>query len=375
MPSKQHILFSHTSSRTVIRRLTAIVLCLAATVSIERAWALSELFELYTPPQAAGMGMALAADATGYLANYYNPAGLAKTPRQRTELNLVDVEGNFGTSGVAALIDAKSFGRNNLFGAMASHPNSYTYFSFSSVPSISVRNFSLSILSNYRYAAQSDGSNIDIDSVADLGPVVGFSSNFFGNILKVGVSEKALIRNQLKGNYPLSAFPNEDATNSLASEGFGFSTTIGMLLTLPNKWLPAFGLVWKDALNTHFTAAHIFNSKATGAPADIAQSVDMAFSVHPFLAKKFWGTFAVQVRHLEANDIPLTKRISFGIQLESEKSMYYWFGLNALMDPCFGVALRLPGGNLELSTYAEDVGAGSVRQADRRVMFRYTIGF
>jgi len=372
MKSIQYIPIFFSARRFVFLRL----ICLAcAFVTAERAWALNELFELYTPPQAAGMGMALAADATGYLANYYNPAGLAKTPRKQTELNLVDVEGNLGTGAFGTLVDGKSFGRNNLFSSVAKTPNNYNYFSFSSVPSITIRNFSFSILSNYRYAAQSDGTNIDIDSVADLAPTVGVATNLFGNVLKLGISEKFLIRNQLKGDYALSAFPNQTATNSLATEGYGFSTNLGLLMTLPNKWLPTLGLAWKDALNTHFTAAHIFNQYATGAPDTIAQSLDAAFSLHPFLAKKFWGTFAVEIRHIEANDIPLTKRLSFGVQLESEKSLYWWFGLNALLDPCFGVALRLPGGNLELSTYAEDIGPGSVRQADRRVMFRYTIGF
>ncbi len=375
MKSTPHSPTFNPQSRLVFWRLFTPIGLILLSLMTPKAWALNELFELYTPPQAAGMGMALAADATGYLANYYNPAGLAKTPQKTVEVNVVDIEGNLGVAGLGPVLDAKSFMRNNLFTAMGQHPNTYTYFSFSSVPSISVRDFSFSILSNYRYAGQSDGTNIDIDSVSDLGPVVGYAHNFFGNVLKLGISEKAIIRNELKGVYALSSFTGDAATNSLASEGYGFSTDIGALVTLPNKWLPTFGFVWKDAFNTYFNQAHIFNSSATGAPDMIPQSFDFATSIHPFLARRFWSTIVAEVRHIEANDLPITKRISVALQLETEKSLYFWVGVNALIDPCFGVALRLPGGNLELATYAEDVGPGSVRQADRRFLFRYTIGF
>jgi hypothetical protein len=39
------------------------------------------------------------------------------------------------------------------------------------------------------------------------------------------------------------------------------------------------------------------------------------------------------------------------------------------------MALRVKGGNLELGTYAEDIGYGTAVQSDRRIFFRYTIGF
>jgi hypothetical protein len=342
---------------------------------LESALALDENFDLYLPPQVAAMGKAMTADATGYLSNYYNPAGLAKATRRKVELTLLDLEGNLGFAGMGRVLSAKSFGINHLFTPLAQSPNTYTFFSFAAVPSISFRNFSFSVLGAYRYAGLSDGTNIDIDAIYDVAPTIAFASNFFGNRLKLGVSGKAIVRNQLKGSYAISTFDTAGAVDSLSREGLGLGGDLGAMLTFPVKYLPTFAVVWKDALNTNFSSFHVFNSAATGVPDSITQSVNAAMSFHPWLGKKLMGTFAFEIKHVQDFEMPLTKKLHFGFQIEDEKSFFLWGGLNQSLLPTFGVALRLPGGNLELATYAEDTAAGEARSSDRRFMFRYTVGW
>lgn len=336
--------------------------------------ALNELFEFYTPVQAASMGNAMTADATGYLSNYYNPAGLAKTSRRKWEVTAIDFEGNYGLGGISRALSGMSFGASRLFAPMAAAPNAYTFFSMSSVPSIAMRNFCLSLFSNYRYAALDDGANLDINSVFDLGPTMAVAYSFYRGVLKLGVTGKLILRNQLSGNY---AHGTIDSSNyeSLSKEGLGIGADIGAMLVIPYKAFPTIGLVVKDVLGTKFTPTHLLNSAASGeAPESLPQTVNVAASVHPRLGKRFVGTFAAEIKHVTRNDLPLLKRLHFGIQLEDEKSFYMWLGMNQMKFTA-GVALRLPGGNLELGTYGMDIGAGTEFEEDRRLMFRYTVGW
>jgi len=321
------------------------------------------------------MGNAISADASGYLSNYYNPAGLAKASKRKLELVGLDVEGTVSPESLGRALSAESLGIYRLNPKMQENPGKYTYFNFSSVPAISGRGWGVSLLANYRYAAESDGTNLDIDSVVDFGPSVGVATNLFSNAIKIGIAGKALLRSQLKGNFAHADIATEEATASRGTEGIAAGADMGILLTMPYRWIPTFGVVWKDLLNTRFiSASHFFNSRAQGLPEAIPQTVNAAFSIHPVLGKRFKGTFAFEVKHLERNDIPFRKKVHFGIQLEDEKSLYVWFGLNQFY-PTAGLALRLPGGNLEVGYFGQEIGEGDELRMDPRFAFRYTIGF
>lgn len=343
---------------------------------VQKARALGEYFELYRAPQAVLMGDALTADVSGYASNYYNPAGLSNFTKRTKEVTLLDLEGSLGFAAIQKCGEAMTFGTYRLFGKMKQSPGSYNYFNFSSVPGFAIRGFSFSLLGVYEYAAESDGTNIDIQSRQDVGATVGFSRALAGNLLKVGVVGKAIIRNQIQGVYAHSLIESLDDSTipTLYKEGLGFGADIGMTLTIPNKTLPTLGLVWKDILGTHFSSGNIINKKASGAPNAIEQTFNAAFSIHPYFTRRFKGTIAVEWKHIEETSMAWKKHLKLGLQLEDDRSLYFWFGLNQLY-PTLGLGLRVKGGNLEAGTYAEDVGTGSESKADRRFVFRYTIGF
>lgn len=344
---------------------------------IQSALALDEQFELYRAPQATAMGDAFTADVSGYASNYYNPAGLASATKRTKELTIVDFEGTLGFNAMQnGSNDGITYGIYRLFGVMKKNPARYSYFNFSSVPAVSIRGFSFSLLGAYEYAAMSDGTNLDIQAREDVGATVGFAKYFAGNVIKLGAVGKGIVRNQLKGVYSHAALSslNEDGMAGLFKEGVGFGADLGMIITIPSRWLPTIGLAWKDIFGTHFSAAHVLNHKAVGAPDSIGQSINSAVSIHPYFSRTFKGTVALEWKHIENSSMQWRKHLHFGVQLEDERSLYFWFGLNQLY-PTGGVGLRVKGGNLEAGSYAEDVGVGEANVADRRLMFRYTIGF
>lgn len=338
-------------------------------------WALNEKFESYTPPQAHAMGYALTADAYGVLANFYNPAGLAKGSIRKWEVTLADVVIVEGLSALGSMIATRSISTLQITKALQNSPGVYNFYQIGGVPSISRRNFGFSPLLSYRYAAQSDGTNVDMDTVIDIAPTLGVASNFLGNRLKVGITGKAILRNQIQGNYAHSQIQSEEALGALSREGIGLGFDVGALYTFANRFLPTIGVVWRDVLGTQFySATNILKPHASGLPNSIAQSINIAGSLRPRIGKKLVSTWAVEYKHLEDFTLPFEKKFHLGLQIEDEKSFFIWLGLNKMF-LTFGFALRLPGGNLELSTYGEEVGTPTVSKEDRRIAIRYTIGF
>jgi hypothetical protein len=64
----------------------------------------------------------------------------------------------------------------------------------------------------------------------------------------------------------------------------------------------------------------------------------------------------------------------FGLELHNQKSLLFWAGLNQMYFTA-GVGLRVKGGNLEIGTYAKEIGTSDGPIEDRRGFFRYTISF
>lgn len=364
-------------SKSIFFLVKLYIISLFLAPLIQSALALDEQFELYRAPQATAMGDAFTADASGYASNYYNPAGLASVTKKTKEVTLVDFEGTLGFNEIQ--LGAKegiTYGIYRLFGPMKKNPGSYTYFNFSSVPAFSVRGFSFSLIGAYEYAGLSDGTNLDIQAREDVGATVGFARHFAGNVLKLGIAAKGIVRNQIKGVYShaMLAAMNDDSFPTLFKEGLGIGADLGMIITIPSRWLPTLGVAWKDIFGTHFSKTNLLNKQASGTPDAIQQTVNAAVSLHPYFSRTFKGTIALEWKHVENSAMQWRKHLHFGIQLEDERSLYFWFGLNQLY-PTGGIGLRVKGGNLEAGTYAEDVGVGPQNKEDRRLMFRYTIGF
>lgn len=345
---------------------------------MESAFGLNEKFELYSPPEVLSQGGAMTAEASGYLSNYYNPAGLAKGNKKKVEINIIDVEGVLSPLTAAHIWTSQSFGFYGMLNSVRTSPNFYQYFNFATVPSISFRGFSFSFLASHRFAALSNGVNVDVDGAFDVGPTIGAALHFYGKRLKIGVSGKAILRNQLQGIFPHAIFTNETIVNQNMKTGLGIGADVGIMYTLPYRFLPTFALVWQDIIQTQFIPLNILNPLSTaGLPPSIPQSFHFGFSFKPSLGKGVQATISLDVRELQNITMPLHQHFHIGSQINISKSTFLWLGLNTidLLKFSAGIAYRAPGGNLELGTSGHEIGTAAAPDTSRRVFFRYTVGF
>jgi hypothetical protein len=350
------------------------IVCLFLLFTTHPASALDELFETYNAAQALAMGNAFSADASGYSALFYNPAGLAKNPAKTWEVTPLALDGTSGTPLFGSFLANRDLGMRALLANTQTHPGSYHFLKGTVVPSVARRGFALALIASSDFAALSDGTQADVRAGTDLGFAVGAATNFASNMIKIGITAKALLRNQLKGVYGHAGLGTDAEILALMKEGVGFGADLGTSLTLPLTWLPTLAVVWKDMGNTRFLPMTFLNPSNTGAPDFIPQTFNLAFSAHPAIGRKERLTFSAEFRHLERNDLSYQQRLHFGLQYVARKSLFLWLGMNQFF-PTAGVALRVSGGDFEFGTYAQDVGSGGTLLADRRFFFRYTIGF
>jgi hypothetical protein len=343
-------------------------------------FALGEQFSLYDSPQALMMGNAVTADSRWYTALFQNPAGLAQAYRRDTRrhwaVTPVAIDWIPSAATLGQVLSEKTMQFARTLALMQSSPGGYQYSRLNLVPSVTHRNFGVAALITSEFAAKSDGTNVDIRAGNDVAMVAGVASNFFGNILKVGVNVKAILRNQIEGTFAHSALPDTASIASNMREGMGFGADAGILLTAPLLWLPTFGLVVKDITGTRFTPSRILNQSNNGlAPSEIRQSINAGFMMSPILFRGIRANLTADLKYLDRPDIAFAKRVHFGAEIITEKRLYVWLGMNQLILPCFGLGLRTVGGDLEVGTFAQDVGDGETREANRRFSFRYTIGW
>lgn len=338
--------------------------------------ATEEITDAYSSVSCLAKGNACVASVSGFASHFYNPAAVGRFTRSQWEGHLVVAEGHFNSQAISHFWDTQSLGPYQILKESQNSVGKYHFESISTFPSLTFRNFSFGILGTSQINAVSDGTQLNINSRQDLIPTLSLSRHFAGNLLRVGLSVKGILRNQIKGTFTHSSLlaMEESQYASLGQEGFGASVEGGLLLTLPHRYLPTFGVAWLNAFDTHFSPVKVFSTQANTSPEKIPQSFHAGFSINPKLNRSSHMSLSADFRHIELAHLPLRKKLHFGLEIKNSMGWYFWGGLNQLY-VTGGLGLRLPGGHLEMGTYASDRGTGETLEEDRRYFLRYTMSF
>lgn len=358
--------------RTVILSIGLVFIFISLFYS--NIFALNELFDVYDNPEALAMGNAFSSEAVGYQALFYNPAGLARAPSKSWDIELLPFELISDVNTLGLIAKEESFGMVSLFTEML-NGTTYQYARTNFLPAFTHRNFGMALLVDYQIAADPlTSTTFDSNSGTDVALVSGWGANLAGNILKIGVTGKVIERARIFGTIPQSALTSVSTLESYMMEGIGFGADIGFLATLPYKYNPSLALVWRDALNTYFSAVHWFFSASSNPlpPPAINQSVDVAFSIRPKISHRFQTILIAEYKHLELGSLYWIKHTHVGLKIEANKIFFLWAGLNQFL-PTFGLGWRTKRGDLEVGMYGEDIGSGQTIKPSTRAFLRYTV--
>lgn len=352
------------------RTLTFLILCLLPAQS----FGLGEVFETFNDTASLAMGGVNTATTEGILSNFYNPAALGKLRSSKNQINLFDLQGMGGQGFWGPFLSARTPSIPQMLDALQSSPNRYSYARLNALLSWATRGLSFGLWGSYEFAGESDGTTADIRALYDVGLTVGFARNFAGNIVKIGVSGKAIVRNAIIGQYAHADIAGESNINANTREGYAFGGNVGVLIRLPYHSIPTIGVVWKDPFNTYFTGSQFINSSSPGAPSPIQQSVNAGFAFHPRFTADAKAKISFELKQIQNPDVDFRKKWHVGMEIALWETHYTWVGLHQY-NLSGGVGIHLPGGHFELGTYAENVGLGQLIANDRRYFFRYTVSF
>lgn len=325
----------------------------------------AEVPDMYVSTRALGMGNAFIGLATETDALYYNPAGIARNSGINLQLfgvhaglggldsvtELQNFNGSSGSGFVSALNNL--YGKNTWVGASGRAGLSLPFFS---VAVYNVADIGL-VYQNPVYP------QFDTNAINDFGYALGTGIPI-GPFIHWGMSLRYVKRFGTRDPISTSTLANLDF-ESLKSKytqwARGYGMDMGLNLTLPTPFVrPVFSAVWRNIGDTNFKSEDPFTnvpSERSEMALGAAVIVDLPLiSVTP----------AVDIRHLNRDDLQITRKINFGLEiglplidLRGGFREGYYTG---------GVGLNLGFIRVDAATYGVELGAYPGQLEDRRYM-------
>lgn len=386
-----------------------ILLLLALTILIPKFIQASEsvgtaIHQHYQSPRALGMGGAFVAVANDYSALFYNPAGLDRIDENDLNMNLdfagtpavadlmKDIDKAQETEGsdsdkqaaVAAVLESyygKVFGvRVGLPQAIWARPG----WAIGIIPMDLTMEFSVH---------NSVGPAVQATVYADTTVAYGYGSHFKGfdfGKLSWGITGKAVHRGFFSQNVnfiELAADPNVVTEDDL-SAGYTIDADVGFLWTpnIPEDGLfslfeyakPTFGLVVRNLAEADFMSSGLLGENKTEKPEKLYRVLDLGTR---WEYPSFWifgGRGVLDFRDINHPRYSFRKSLHLGFEFDWSVASWwkgqYRVGLNQGFWTA-GVSAMFAVFNLDLVSYADDIGSFSSPKENRIWMLRTSVNF
>lgn len=375
-------------------------LSLAASVS-------NRIHHQYQSPRALGMGDAFVAVANDYSALYYNPAGLGRLNEEDDEVNLSldfalstsvlgfakDVQNAANVQGTdsqkqRAIADVAQSVYGKYFGARFSGPSGVWVrrgFGFGLIPLDFSVEFSVH---------NGVGPVINTTAYADTSVAIGYGAPVkswdYGR-LDWGITGKFVNRGFFSKSITILelAADSKLVKTSDLQEGYTVDADLGLLWTpyIPSEgfWSifelarPSFGLVVRNAGETGFGQSFkIYNKEKTEAPEKLYRVLDVGTRWEYPNLWIFGGRGVLDVRDIGHPYFSFRKGLHVGFEFDWSVASWwkgqYRFGMSqgywtAGLSALFAVF------NLDLVSYAEDVGTFNTPKENRLYMAKLNLNF
>lgn len=336
----------------------------------------SEVVPYYRGVRQMGMGGAYTGVVNDETAVLSNPAGLGKI--RDTTFTLIDpeVEAGFKVTDVAKLDDASTVTSDQgVLDALKKSPGTPWHTKYQFFPSLVTTNFGLGVHHQVVTNAEvsSDGTSYRLDYINDYTGALGYCFRFFGGIIKLGANVRYVDRTEVHKDLDPTV---KIDMKSIASEGVGVATDVGLILTSPTQFTPAISAVVHDVGNTVYTLNDGYFNETQTRPATTMQTIDAGFSLFPILSNNNRMTFTVEMHDLtnvQKTEDPM-RRLHGGIEF----NIHDFFFLRAGYHQRYvtgGIELSMLRFQLQASTYGEEIGTWPTTREDRRWVGKFAFRF
>jgi len=337
----------------------------------------AERYEFYNGIRQMSMGGAAIAVVNDETSLLVNPAGLGKlrdfiVTVFDPELDIgAETQTIIGTDVNAITNPQKLLDKLNQNKGKHMHARAQVF------PSLVVPNFGFGIFGKYSVDGSVDdtGTNFSLDYTNDYALVLGFNLRIWDGIIKIGANARVINRVQVSET-TIPAASTGLSISSMASEGVGVASDVGMIITVPVVWLPTISGVIRDTGDTRYTLRKgMFTNSATR-PAPTSQTIDAAFALFPIHGKSTRSSFTAEYKDVMnvAEEKDAMRRVHVGYELNIGDAFFIRGGMNQRY---WTAGLELAVGNyqLQLGSYGEDIGVDKTPVEDRRYIGKFSFRF
>lgn len=340
--------------------------------------------EILPSARALGMGNAYMNKVDDSWSAFYNPAGLGTVRGLQFHLTNLYLETNNGyldiTGGQGSIFDstgnyAKAYDAEGLRDLLADTPGRISHARFGFFPNITFRGFTLGWVYSQqnRGRIKSETADYELAERTDSGPLMALNLSLFGGVLKFGVSGMVLTRKQIIKDIPENQ-PTSIDEDVDYKKGTMTHITAGTRITLPVFLLPTFSVVYRNS-----AAGKWYDTSLGGAPTDVPQTVDGAFSITPYTGRMSRLHLEVDYRDLgnAYSNVSAKRKVQAGMEFDYMRRYFVRFGYAEGWGSA-GIGVRNKKFIFDLTTYAveaDETSSAFRQQEDRRYVLSLASGF
>ena len=343
----------------------------------------------WTSARASAMGLAITPVANGMASPYYNPAGIGGLHYKQQRPWISQLQ--FPYFGAALNKDSLKLNQKLREGGdledqavvdeiLASFADKRQYARLSLVPNIVVGRVFLGYVYDQQVAAvtpDGTGSNIELHSREDSGPILGFSLVSAKREVYLGVTTAYIERKDISGSFTFDELNDPSQRKSNLKENKTTYTAqpihASLLWQINQDLRPSLALAVRHAGHTKYEPKD--ESKDT---IKTDEDLTLAFSLSPNLGKWGYVNTVVEAGRLTESDTNLSKKLRLGLELTlgnrfgSEAGFSLRSGYNSA-GFSYGAGFNLGVIGLNASSFAEDVGIDNQQVIERRFVADFAI--
>ncbi len=336
----------------------------------------AEIRENYNGVRPLGMGGVSIAVVNDETALLINPSGLGKLRDTYGTIFDPEVEGG---QNLNQMYNTKAFTEpfdlNHVKDTLGYSKEQYYHAKYQIFPSFVARNFGVGIRLGKLMDAQMNaaGTLMSTFHQDDMAVHMGFNFRFFDGRVKIGAVGKIISRIEVIGD--LDATTELDR-GTLASEGVGIGSDVGVTLSAPVATLPTISAVIRDMGGTTYDSGSGLRLATTSRPRETEQDMDVAIAFFPIHSNKVRSTISFQYnKMLEAAEATDKSRYYHaGYELNYGDVVFFRAGMNQKYWTA-GAELASERTQIQIASYGEDIGADGDSQEDRRYVFKFAFRF
>jgi len=329
---------------------------------------------IYKGARPLGMGGAFVALSDDANALFYNPAGLANIRETRVSPFIVEIElGEGAFQFNKDYMDLDFDSTKDVGDFLNDYMGDYGHVSTSIFPNYTRPNMAFGVIGSAKYnphVRDRQYPKLVMDAVGDVGACGGYAHSFLDDSLLVGSNLKYLFRRSIDKEYTVADITTNGFEDRVDDD---YSNGSGILLDL--------GIIYKFQTSDEDTTQHPFQiglsisnlvGNKLGDATDLDPHIDLGFSKRTgdlTLAADY-----VDILNQMGDDDDVPKRIHLGIEYAATKTLKLRAGVNQGYFT-MGMGMETKRVQLDILSYAEEVGSYSGNDKDRRYLVRFGLVF